>query len=447
MAQASSKTTDKGFLYNLYKNTFYRLLVFISDRVEFHGAQYLMFTFFSLFSYLIPYLTWTDQVMGSFSLFSVLRMNGCLMCFMFFLEGYIPKHLERYFSLYWCFVVGYCLSYSSIFLILENSFCAFWTVNFVLCTFMMLFLLDWVLFMTVMIVSSVIAIGHYIVLHHYDLPAIMLTNEYKVTGYMYIFFLISAVLFARKKDAVDYEKIEALTALSGIIAHELRTPLATIAANSKSLERYFPMLIDAYEKAAEHGLIPDDQKINPLSFQAIGGVLGRQKHVVNKAFLVLEMLLVQLKKVQVEENLEELSIKECVEEALRDYPMREDEREFVSLDIALDFKFKANRVIFIHVIYNLIKNALFHIKSSGGKIDIWTNEDSRWYHLYVRDNGDGMSTQQLGGIFQPFYSKRKSGFGLGLFFCRRVMEDLGGNISCDSTKNKYTQFRLSFPKS
>ncbi|MBA8667975.1 HAMP domain-containing histidine kinase [Holosporaceae bacterium 'Namur'] len=49
-------------------------------------------------------------------------------------------------------------------------------------------------------------------------------------------------------------------------------------------------------------------------------------------------------------------------------------------------------------------------------------------------------------IFDKFYSKSKSGTGIGLAFCKMIMQDMGGYIECKSRVGKYTEFILTFPK-
>ena len=66
--------------------------------------------------------------------------------------------------------------------------------------------------------------------------------------------------------------------------------------------------------------------------------------------------------------------------------------------------------------------------------------------LIFEDNGIGIDSDDLPYIFNSFYTKRADGIGLGLYFCKKVIQKFGGDIQCQSQKGKYTRFKLTFPK-
>lgn len=66
--------------------------------------------------------------------------------------------------------------------------------------------------------------------------------------------------------------------------------------------------------------------------------------------------------------------------------------------------------------------------------------------LIFKDTGKGISKENISHIFRKFYSRTKYGTGIGLSFCKMVMESLGGEIKCKSQEGKFTEFRLCFPK-
>jgi len=92
-----------------------------------------------------------------------------------------------------------------------------------------------------------------------------------------------------------------------------------------------------------------------------------------------------------------------------------------------------------------IKNALFFIKEAQkGKIAIWVHSDTNKKRLHFKDTAKGMDKETLRHIFKRFYSKRKSGTGLGLSFCKQAIENMRGTIECQSVQNKYTEFTIGF---
>ncbi|MCG8339692.1 MAG: ATP-binding protein, partial [Cytophagales bacterium] len=123
------------------------------------------------------------------------------------------------------------------------------------------------------------------------------------------------------------------------------------------------------------------------------------------------------------------------------YDMEDFQEERVHIDIREDFKFRGSKYYLIHALYQLIKNVHKHAGVEC-EIEIWTED----YKLHFRDNGRGISKEKLSHIFEHFYSIDKSGTGVGLAFCKLVMDTFGGSISCETEKGKYTEFILSFPK-
>jgi signal transduction histidine kinase len=69
------------------------------------------------------------------------------------------------------------------------------------------------------------------------------------------------------------------------------------------------------------------------------------------------------------------------------------------------------------------------------------------YELAVRDTGGGIPRAELGAIFERFHrAGRRSGFGLGLYICRRIAEAHGGRIWVESTLDAGSTFRVRLPR-
>jgi len=77
-------------------------------------------------------------------------------------------------------------------------------------------------------------------------------------------------------------------------------------------------------------------------------------------------------------------------------------------------------------------------------VRIGRNESSRWT-VDVQDHGPGIAPEHLGRVFEPFFTTRKSGSGLGLALARNVIEGLGGSITIDSRAGAGTTVRLTLP--
>lgn len=81
--------------------------------------------------------------------------------------------------------------------------------------------------------------------------------------------------------------------------------------------------------------------------------------------------------------------------------------------------------------------------------DIWVAEGSKdddFNYLHIRDTAKGISPEKTKIIFEPFYSERKGGTGIGLACSKQLVEAAGGSIDCQGELGKYTHFIIKFPK-
>jgi len=96
------------------------------------------------------------------------------------------------------------------------------------------------------------------------------------------------------------------------------------------------------------------------------------------------------------------------------------------------------------VVLNLILNAR-QATGENGTIDISTAYDGEHVIVEIVDTGVGMSAHQLERLFQPFQSSKKNGLGVGLFQCKRIVEDHHGVIHIESQEGRGTTVIITFP--
>lgn len=277
-------------------------------------------------------------------------------------------------------------------------------------------------------------------------PLYDLHEENKIIGIIGISFEITEHKQTEINLLETKHKLEGMTLVSASIAHELRTPLQSIAFGIEGLRQFFPPLLDGYRQAEQAGLLTHKLKNSTLSL--LDGALDRMDRETKLAATAIDLLLMNLKsKIDASSSSESFLITGCIDEALERYPFKEGERKLIQWSPKADFVVKGKVLLVIHVLFNLIKNSLYHIAKAGkGTISIWVeNDDNKYYGLYFKDTATGISANILPHIFDRFYSKRESGTGIGLSFCKMVMESLGGKIFCNSVENEYTLFKLVFP--
>lgn len=240
------------------------------------------------------------------------------------------------------------------------------------------------------------------------------------------------------------ETLESLQMLAASIAHELRTPLVGAKAGVNALEKYLPMIMSVLDSSK------DFPGIRHSRLRALQQVLPNIDSQLDQALMFIELSMANLKVRKVDtSSFAEISIRDTVNSALADYPFQPTEINLIDWDVTKseNFSYRGNLQLSKHILYNLLRNAIYFVKASGrdGKVDIKTQLGKPYNQLIITDSGQGIKPEQLKKIFDLFYTNREMGTGVGLAYCKMVMDAYGGEIECDSVYGEYTQFRLKFP--
>jgi signal transduction histidine kinase len=101
----------------------------------------------------------------------------------------------------------------------------------------------------------------------------------------------------------------------------------------------------------------------------------------------------------------------------------------------------------VRVVNNLLSNALQATNDiANPKIDVRIYADTKWVSFEVCDNGKGVSEEVRERIFEPMFTTKTSGMGLGLSMVKSIVETYGGTVNFDSDPNRRTCFKLRFPR-
>lgn len=125
---------------------------------------------------------------------------------------------------------------------------------------------------------------------------------------------------------------------------------------------------------------------------------------------------------------------------------------------ATDFECSMNHTALFRVLSNLVSNAL-QVSSGSASIVISARAVTptpRWFHVEhpdyndlvrvsVSDTGPGIEPKDLHSIFEPTYTKRSEGHGLGLHICKQLVDSSGGRITVESTVGLGTTFGIELP--
>jgi len=111
-----------------------------------------------------------------------------------------------------------------------------------------------------------------------------------------------------------------------------------------------------------------------------------------------------------------------------------------------DIEFSCDQDILVQVLLNVSLNALQALAIGKGTLDFIATTDDRNVFLKVKDNGTGMTPQEVSKAFEPFITSKPFGTGLGLSTCLHYMQALDGNITLESEKKVGTVVTLVVPK-
>lgn len=375
-----------------------------------------------------------------------LRLIGAALFVPILLSNRWPGRLKPWLPYYWYVALLYSLPFFFTYMLLRNNGSEVWIGSALVAIFVMVLLLDWI----TLIVHSVLGSGLALIAFALTSDATLANFEHSEFLAIGLFAVVIGAVSNYDSERIRFEQERAMMATAGSIAHELRTPLLGIRAGAAGLAKYLPNLIASHELAQRQGL--PVAAIRGVHLDSLKGVLDRIDVEAYHSNAIIDMLLVNARvSGTAAPELVNCSMARCVEIALQRYPFSEDERTRVSWRREADFVFRGAELLMVHVIFNLIKNALRHIAKSGkGEILILIHgaPDSR--RLIVHDTGGGIAPHALPYIFRRFYTSADNsdsvlGSGIGLAFCHDVMQMFDASIECTSVYGDHSEFVLTFP--
>ncbi len=217
------------------------------------------------------------------------------------------------------------------------------------------------------------------------------------------------------------ERLAALGEMVAGVSHEIKNPLGIIQSTSELLNN-MPNADEAQKR--------------------LSGVITEESIRLNR--IVTEFL--DFAKPH-ELNVHEFDLKEIIDKNI-DFLRPEFERKGIVVESYLDgrsYMIEADQDLIHRVIMNLIINAIQAIPDSG-KIIMHVGEEKGAYKIEIRDTGNGISDENISKIFNPFFTTKERGSGLGLPIVRKIIEGHGGTIDIESSHGVGTSVTLRLHK-
>jgi PAS domain S-box-containing protein len=221
------------------------------------------------------------------------------------------------------------------------------------------------------------------------------------------------------------ENLASLTTLAAGVAHEIKNPLGSISIHLQLMQK-------ALAKTREPAAGPLGKYINVLNEE-----VDRLNRIVVDFLFAVRPMTLELREGNVNTFISDLA-------GFVRYEMEQSNiRLLLELDenlppILMDERYMKQALL------NLVKNAQAAM-SAGGLLTIATRHIDNEIRISVIDTGSGISEENLSKIFEPYFTTKESGTGLGLTLVFKIIREHQGEISVDSREGEGTAFEISLP--
>jgi PAS domain S-box-containing protein len=225
---------------------------------------------------------------------------------------------------------------------------------------------------------------------------------------------------------IESERLRAITLLAAGVAHEIGNPLNSLTIHLQLLRRELQQLPEAARAP-----LGELTEVSLREVERLDRIVAEFLQAVRP----------------VKPNLEPARLEEILRETL-DFLKHEiaDRKVLVEVDAEPDLPpARVDRDQMRQVFFNIVRNAV-QAMSDGGVLHVTLASTDRFLSLAFRDTGPGLPPDKLGRLFDPYFTTKDKGSGLGLIIVQRILRDHGGEIEIHSEPGRGTTFTLLLPR-
>ncbi|HME88481.1 MAG TPA: ATP-binding protein [Chthoniobacterales bacterium] len=228
-----------------------------------------------------------------------------------------------------------------------------------------------------------------------------------------------------EQQTIESERLNALTLLAAGVAHEIGNPLNSLNIHLQLIER-------------------EARKLDGAKRAELRESVEVARAEVNRLDSIITQFLRAIRPSRPELRPE--NVNSLVEEAVRFFaPEIKDRDIVVEQELRSDLPLvQLDRDQMKQAFYNVIKNS-FEAMKNRGILRIRTNVDESHVIIRFSDTGGGISPENLSRVFEPYFTTKASGTGLGLLIVRRIVREHGGELSIESSEGKGLSVTIRLP--
>ena len=227
------------------------------------------------------------------------------------------------------------------------------------------------------------------------------------------------------EERIESERVACIMDLAAGVAHELGNPLNSIHIHLQVLRRNLDLEREDQEKSKKSLItcINEVERLDGIIAHFLKAIRPQTPDFKKINLLAVIEETVHLKK----EELSAKSINITMEAGVREPLVNGDSEQLKQ------------------VFFNIIGNAIEAITSKS-EIKILSGLEDRFVFVKIIDHGSGISKDDLSKVFEPYYTTKASGNGIGMMIVHRIMRDHGGDVGIDSKVGAGTIVTLRFPR-
>ncbi len=228
------------------------------------------------------------------------------------------------------------------------------------------------------------------------------------------------------EETIESERFTALTQLAAGVAHEIGNPLNSLTIHLQLLARRAAKLPIKVRNSFEESLRVTREEV------------ARLDHIISQFLRAIRPQPIETRPAD---------LNSLVRESLA-FLAPELENRHILVELSLDESLPPIEIDHDQIkqaFYNVIRNS-FQAMKAGGVLRVSTQLDESHFTVIFADTGGGISTDDMGRIFQPYYTTKENGTGLGLLIVRRIVRAHGGEIAIESTAGQGLNFVIRLPR-